>query len=122
MSENRNNDYRPPPKPDRCQLCQRALEPLTKHHLIPRTRHRKKRTQRQFSIADMRTRILWVCRPCHSHIHSVFSEKELESRYNTDEALLAHPSIERFVAWIKTKPAGFRPNGRTPGSRTQRRY
>jgi len=31
---------RVPPKPDRCELCGRVVAALTRHHLIPRTRHR----------------------------------------------------------------------------------
>ena len=113
MPANEQNDYRIPPKTDACELCKRAMETLTKHHLIPRTRHRKKRNKRLFERVDVRTRILWVCRPCHNHIHDVFTEKELEEHYNTSETLLAHPEIERFVVWIKDKPAGFKPTSRT---------
>lgn len=85
---------------------------LTKHHLIPRTRHRKKRSKRLWDREDIRTRILWICRPCHNHIHDVFSEKELEADYNTREKLLAHPAIRRFTAWIQDKPPGFKPSSR----------
>ena len=82
---------------------------LTQHHLIPRTRHRNKRVQKQFSRAEMLTRILWVCRPCHSHIHTVLSEKELAVTYNNRAALLQHPDIQRFVEWIRKRPGGFKP-------------
>ncbi len=105
--------YRVPPKPDQCQLCGRAMAHLTRHHLIPRTRHRNKRAQKRFPVADMRTRILWVCRPCHNHIHDVLTEKELEADYHTRKALLAHPEISRFIGWIRGKPAGFRPGSRS---------
>jgi NADPH-dependent glutamate synthase beta subunit-like oxidoreductase len=33
----------------------------------------------------------------------------MEASYRTREALLAHPAIRRFVAWIGGKPAGFKP-------------
>lgn len=99
----------PPPKPDQCELCQRTLDELTKHHLIPRTRHRKKRNQRLFTREEVRSRILWICRPCHDCIHDVLTEKEMEASYHTADSLLAHPDIKRFVDWIADKPAGFRP-------------
>lgn len=102
-----------PPKPENCELCKRSVESLTKHHLIPRTRHRKKRNKRLFSRQDVKTRILWVCRPCHNHIHDILTEKELEASYNTREALLEHPDIWRFVDWIGNKPVQFKPNSRT---------
>lgn len=107
-----DSDYRLPPKPDGCELCGRP-ERLTRHHLIPRTRHNKKRTQRQFAKVVMRTRVLWICRACHNHIHDVLSEKELAADYHSREALLAHPDIRRFVAWIRTRPPGFKPASRS---------
>ena len=106
--------YRSPPKPEGCELCGRVMAALTRHHLIPRTRHGKKRNQRLFSREDVRTRILWICRPCHDHLHEVLSEKEMEADYRTREALLEHPAIRRFVAWIGGKPEGFKPSGRVP--------
>lgn len=98
-----------PIRPAACELCGRSMSNLTQHHLIPRTRHRNKRVQKQFSRADMLTRILWVCRPCHSHIHTVLSEKELAMYFNTRTALLQHPDILRFVEWIRKRPTGFKP-------------
>ena len=105
---------RPPPRPEDCELCGRAVggAALTRHHLIPRTRHRKKRALRRFSLGEMRSRILWVCRPCQSHIHRVLSEQELEAHYHSLEALLTHPDVARFVDWIRDRPAGLRPAGR----------
>jgi hypothetical protein len=59
---------------------------------------------------EMLTRILWVCRPCHSHIHTVLSEKELASQFNSRTALLQHPDIQRFIEWLGKRPAGFKPH------------
>ena len=98
-----------PPKPAVCQLCGRSVALLTRHHLIPRARHRKKRNRRLFDREDVRARILWLCRPCHDHIHAMLSEKEMETAYHSREALLAHPAIARFVRWIETRPEGFTP-------------
>lgn len=96
--------------PECCELCGRAT-PVTRHHLIPRTRHRNKRMRRSFSREEMQQRVLWVCRSCHNHIHDTFSEKELADTYCEKERLLNHPNIKRFVGWIKTKPVGFRASG-----------
>jgi hypothetical protein len=93
------------------------MDGLTRHHLIPRARHRTKRNRRSFEREDVRTRILWVCRPCHNHIHDTLSEKELEQRYNTLGSLRARPDIRRFVGWIRDKPTGFK-----PASRIRKRY
>jgi 5-methylcytosine-specific restriction endonuclease McrA len=89
-----------------CAICGRD-ETLTRHHLIPRTRHHNKRNKREFDRATVR-RTVSICRPCHSQIHAVLTEKELERGYHTVEALLAHPEIAKFAAWIADKPPGFR--------------
>ena len=90
-----------------CELCGRITQ-LTRHHLIPRTRHRNKRTQKRFSRQEMQTRLLWVCRSCHHHIHRCISEKELANNYNNKERLLTHPDIQKFVAWIARRPNTFK--------------
>lgn len=99
----------PPHPPARCQLCRRQVAALTKHHLIPRMRHRNKRTQRQFDRQAMTHRIAWLCRPCHKQVHALFSEKELAEHYHTLPALRGHPDMQRFIDWIAAKPADFVP-------------
>ena len=89
-----------------CELCGRRVAKRTRHHLIPRTRHKNKRNKREFDRTEVRTRILMVCTPCQKQIHALFSEKELERTYNTREALLAHPDMARFVEWLSAKPDG----------------
>ena len=93
-----------------CELCKREDQRLTRHHLIPRTRHRNKRNKREFSREDVHSRILMICRDCHNQIHAVISEKELERSYNTAEKLLEHPEIVKFVTWIQRR----KPRGRIP--------
>jgi two-component system KDP operon response regulator KdpE len=60
------------------------------HHLVPKSKGGK---QTQF-----------LHRICHRQIHALFTETELARQYSTVEALLAHPEIELFVKWVKTKP------------------
>jgi hypothetical protein len=90
----------------KCAICGRE-EALTKHHLIPRTRHHNKRNKREFDRSTVK-RTVGICRPCHSQIHAVLTEKQLEREYPTIEKLLAHPAIRKFAEWIATKPRGFR--------------
>ena len=59
-----------------CELCGRHSQ-LTRHHLIPRTRHRNKRVQKTFRREEMQNRLLWVCRSCHGHIHKCLVKKSL---------------------------------------------
>lgn len=86
-----------------CALCEREAV-LTRHHLIPRTRHQNKR---DFSRELVRF-VIGLCRSCHAQIHQLLSVKELEREYNTLEKLRSHPGIAEFVQWIRGKPPGFR--------------
>ena len=92
-----------------CELCGRTVSIVTRHHLVPRTRHSNKRNKKQFSREEVKTRIAWLCQPCHDHVHVLFSEKTLERDLNTLELLAAHPEVKRFLAWICKRPADFRP-------------
>lgn len=89
-----------------CELCQRQAVALTRHHLIPQSRHNKARTQREFSRAEMKTEIALLCRPCHSQVHRVFSNQQLADDYHTVERLLTHDDIVKFINWVKKRPAG----------------
>ena len=93
-----------------CAICGRD-EVLTRHHLIPRTRHPNKRNKREFPRCLVKATV-GICRPCHSQIHAVLTEKELEREWNTVERLRSHPEVAKFAAWIATKPAGFKPQVR----------
>ena len=89
-----------------CGLCQRRRD-LTFHHLIPRTLHSNKRVKRSFTREAMQQG-LDLCRDCHSAIHTFVSEKDLGWTYNTREALLEHPEIAKFVAWVATRRGRYR--------------
>ena len=89
-----------------CAICGRE-ETLTRHHLVPRTRHHNKRNKRDFERAVVR-QVVGICRPCHSQIHALLSEKELEREYNTIAKLKAHPGVATFAKWISPKPCGFK--------------
>ncbi|TRX75988.1 hypothetical protein [Pseudomonas mangiferae] len=97
-----------PPQPDACELCGRAA-PLTRHHLIPKSLHGKAYIRKRYPRHERITATLWVCRPCHSHLHATFGERELALTYNSRDALLADERIRSFVDWLSAKPAGFRP-------------
>jgi len=96
-----------------CELCGRSVGALTRHHLIPRTRHANKRIKRDFHGAEVKRRIAWLCRPCHDHLHALFTEKTLERDFNTLECLAQHPDVLRFVRWIRKRPSDFRPVSHT---------
>ncbi len=86
--------YRPP-SDDICPLCGRIIPPEQKdaHHLVPKLKGGRETE--------------FMHRICHRQIHALFSEAELAHHYATVEALLAHPEIQKFVAWVKRKAPGF---------------
>lgn len=103
-----------------CELCGRAVHALTRHHLVPLTRHSNRRNQRDFDRNDVKKRVAWLCRPCHNQVHALFTEKMLEREFNTLERLAAHPEVMKFVAWIRTRPGGLRPSNQPSASKRNR--
>jgi|SRR5215475_9314731 len=86
----------------RCALCQRAATDLTRHHLIPRTVHKRPRTRRNFT-RDQRLTVVLLCRACHKQI-SLFTESEHARTYCSIKALAAHPELARFIEWVARQP------------------
>ncbi len=86
--------YRPA-QPDICPLCGRTIPADQKdaHHLVPKLKGGRETE--------------FLHRICHRQIHALFSEAELAHHYASVEALLEHPEIQKFVAWVKRKPDGF---------------
>lgn len=91
-----------------CELCGRTQLPLTRHHLIPQSRHNKARTQRQFDKQAMKNEIAYLCRACHSQVHAVLSNQQLAQQYYQVDQLRMQPEIARFAAWISNKSAGLK--------------
>lgn len=78
-----------------CPLCERPIPDSQKdaHHLVPKSKGGK-HTE-------------YLHRICHRQIHALFTETELAKHYNHVDALLAHPEMARFVAWVKNRPDDF---------------
>ena len=75
-----------------CPLCERKIPQSQRdaHHMVPKSkggRHTE-----------------YLHRICHRQIHALFTETELARQFNSVNALLAHPDIASFVAWVRTKP------------------
>jgi hypothetical protein len=84
-----------------CELCGR-VKPLTRHHLIPRAVHRKRRYKVRYEKQEMQRRSIMVCRLCHDGIHDLFpDEKQLAERFNTKEDLLADERLRKHIAWVR---------------------
>ena len=78
-----------------CPLCERLIPPSQRdeHHLVPKSKGGR---QTQF-----------LHRVCHRQVHALLTETELARQYATVDALLQHPELQTFVAWVKTKPDDF---------------
>jgi len=74
-----------------CDLCEREVETLTKHHLKPKARGGSK--------GDT----IDVCLSCKDMIHQLISNKELDRKYDTLEKLLANEKIQKYIKWISNK-------------------
>ncbi len=92
-----------------CPLCDRPIPADVKqsrHHLIPKLKGGKGGPT--VLLHDI----------CHREIHATLTEAELARDFATITALRAHPRLQRFVAWVRKRPPGFR--SRVPGKRRTR--
>lgn len=71
-----------------CELCERSVEILTRHHLIPKQKGGRKRET------------ILVCLSCKDSIH-IIPNKDLAEYYNTLEMLRTAPELETYMRWIK---------------------
>ncbi len=85
-----------------CELCARTTQPLTAHHLIPRARHNKQAVKKYGK--ELLNKTAMICRPCHSQIHDLLTEAELEKKYSTVEKLKAHPDVIAWIEWVSARP------------------
>ena len=92
-----------------CPLCQRPIPPdvpQSQHHLIPKLKGGKGGP------------VVLMHHICHREIHATLTEAELAQPYNTPEALLRHPRLAKFAAWVAKRPPGFL--SKVPGGRHKR--
>lgn len=75
---------------EKCPLCKRDLIHPSDHHLKPKCRGGKK---------DEENMVL-ICADCHSAIHGLFSNKELEREYNSVDALLSDDKLCKAIKFI----------------------
>ncbi|MDF7810440.1 HNH endonuclease [Hymenobacter sp. YC55] len=72
-----------------CALCEREVQQLSRHHLIPR-----EEGGRHGPTADL-------CQPCHSSVHLLLDNKELARQYHTIEALRGAEKLQKYLHWIR---------------------
>ena len=90
----------------RCPICGReADDTLNEHHLIPKVKGgAKKETVMLHSM-------------CHSKIHSVFQETELNHYYYTIDRIMENEEMQKFSKWMSKRPLGFKDSNKMTNKR-----
>ncbi len=73
-----------------CELCHREVAETTKHHLTPR----------EFDGEV----VVYLCGPCHRHVHAVFKNKTLAGTLHSIDALRQTKEIKKWVRFIRKQP------------------
>ena len=82
---------------DSCELCERAVERFTVHHLIPRAR------------GGNHGPTALLCPTCHRQVHAMFSVTTLAEEMYSVALLRSNPRIADFLRWMrKQRGASFR--------------
>ena len=72
-----------------CQLCDRKVDKLTKHHLLPREE------------GGCEEHISYICSDCHRQIHALYTNKELAIRLDTIDKLKNDEKIHKYLKFIQ---------------------
>jgi hypothetical protein len=83
-----------------CELCDREMDSLTAHHLVPR-QSTKRRKEEPSETID-------ICSACHRQIHVLFDNKILAKELNTADKLKNEPRMQKFLSWVKKQDPGKR--------------
>ena len=78
-----------------CELCNRNVSNITKHHLIPLQKGGEK------------FETLSLCSTCHRQIHALFTNRELLTHYHSLESLKRDKKIIKFLNFIKNIPGDY---------------
>lgn len=66
-----------------CPNCKRDIM-LTRHHLTPKVKGGKDGP------------IMWICKDCHGHLHSLYDNNFLRDFRSTEMEVLADPQMRKF--------------------------
>ena len=76
-----------------CELCEREMQRLTVHHLIPRQNTKRKKATPGPTIN--------ICSACHRQIHAFFDNKHLAEELNTTDKLKNEAQMQKFLLWVR---------------------
>ncbi|KAJ7641111.1 hypothetical protein FB45DRAFT_825279 [Roridomyces roridus] len=89
-----------------CEICEREI-PLTYHHLIPRSTHAKA-LKKKWHPESMLNVVAWLCRPCHTMVHSVATNEDLAQNYYSVALLLEREDVQRWGRYASKQRYGVR--------------
>ena len=72
-----------------CELCEREVDRVTVHHLIPRQKNGSHGPRAE------------LCSACHRQIHVLYDNGRLARELNHLERLKDDPEMRRFLAWVR---------------------
>jgi 5-methylcytosine-specific restriction enzyme A len=75
-----------------CALCERAVNSVSKHHLVPKSQGGRITVE--------------LCAACHKTLHSFFTNQTLATELHTIESLRQEPEIARYLAWVRKQRGG----------------
>lgn len=78
-----------------CPICDRPIPSAQKdaHHFVPKSKGGKATE--------------YLHRICHRQIHALFTETQLARELNTAEAIKEKAEMQKFIAWVQSKPHDF---------------
>jgi hypothetical protein len=92
-----------------CALCERTVSQVTMHHLVPKEEGGKY------------SETVPLCQPCHSTLHTLFTNKELRTQFNTIAKLQSAERLQTYLHWIKSKKLERIANRRKNANRRKKR-
>ncbi|KAK2062224.1 hypothetical protein LY76DRAFT_313532 [Colletotrichum caudatum] len=81
-------------KPGVCSLCAQHTTGITGHHAIP---GEVVRNYPGRFTDEQRTRVVWLCQPCHRVVHYLFDNEQLAMKYNSIDQIVTDP---RVMSWL----------------------
>lgn len=85
-----------------CPLCGREMiegPSVNEHHLVPKSLKGKDK--------------IFLHKACHQKIYTIFTEKELQQRYNKIEMIKENTEIQKFIKWIRKKDPEYYERSKT---------
>ena len=81
-----------------CEMCERMMPNLTRHHLIPKKVH-PRYIKMGFRKSFLLHHVVEICRGCHSSVHACYDELTLARDFNTLGKLMASADVQAAVAY-----------------------